>query len=141
MQRGREGDPDDRAFVRLKPSHRLAPRLLALVVQQGESSLAQFLGCRANSVRVVHLELQAHLWDGAIRRPVRCPEARLGGLRQPPKPEMLAALDPLAVEVVAARTRLERKAQRIDEQLAALLRIWRDHRNAGNELNIHARSV
>src|SRR5437764_3971685 len=54
---------------------------------------------------------------------------------------MLAALDPLAVEVVAAGTRLEREAQHIDEQLATLLRIGRDHRNAGNELNIHARSV
>jgi len=53
----------------------LAPRLLALVVQQGESSLAQFLGGGPNSVRVVRLELQAHLWDGAIRRPVRCAEA------------------------------------------------------------------
>src|SRR2546423_10148895 len=54
---------------------------------------------------------------------------------------MLAALDPLAVEVVAAGTRLEREAQHIDEQLATLLRIRRDHRNAGDELNIHARSV
>ena len=32
---------------------------------------------------------------------------------------MLAAVDPFAVEVVAARTRLEREAQRVDEQLAA----------------------
>ena len=38
MQGGRERDPDDRAFVRLKPSHRLTPRLLAAVVQEGESS-------------------------------------------------------------------------------------------------------
>jgi hypothetical protein len=40
MQRGRERDPDDRAFLRLKPRHRLAPRLLAPVVQKDESSLA-----------------------------------------------------------------------------------------------------
>ncbi len=40
VQRGRERDPDDRAFLRLKPSHRLAPWLLAPVVQQSESSLA-----------------------------------------------------------------------------------------------------
>jgi hypothetical protein len=55
--------------------------------------------------------------------------------------EMLAALDPLAVEVVAAGARLEREAQSLDEQLAALRRIWRDHRDAGNELNVHARSL
>jgi hypothetical protein len=54
---------------------------------------------------------------------------------------MLAALDPLAVEVVAAGARLQREAQRIDEQLAALLRIGRDHRDAGNELDIHGPSV
>ena len=65
----------------------------------------------------------------------------LSGLRQRPHPEMLAALDPLAVEVVAAGTRLERKAQRIDEQLAALRRIRRDHRDTGDELDVHARSV
>src|SRR2546421_881716 len=138
MQRRRERDPDNRAFFRLKPSHRLAPRLLAPVVQQGESSLAQLLGGGLNRVRVAHLELQAHLRDGPIRRPVRCAEARLRGLRQRPHPEVLAALDPLAVEVVAAGTRLEREAQRIDEQFAAPLRIWRDHRDAGDELNIHA---
>ena len=66
MQRGRERDPDDRAFWRLKPGHRLAPRFLAPLVQQGKSSLAQFLGGGLDSVRVAHLELQAHLRDGAI---------------------------------------------------------------------------
>src|SRR5215208_2582970 len=138
MKRGRERDPDDRAFFRLKPSHRLAPRLLAPVVQQGKSPLAQLLGGGLNSVRVAHLELQAHLRDGPIRRPVRCAEARLSGLRQRPHPEVLAALDPLAVEVVAAGSRLKREAQRIDEQFAALLRLWSDDRDACDELNIHA---
>ena len=42
---------------------------------------------------------------------------------------------------VQSSRRLEREAQRIDEQLTALLRIRRDHCDAGNKLNIHARSV
>src|SRR4051812_29053326 len=54
---------------------------------------------------------------------------------------MLAALNPLAAEVVTAGTCLEREAKRIDEQLATLRRIRRDHRDGGNELDIHVRSV
>jgi hypothetical protein len=49
-----------------RSSHRLAPRLLAPVVQQGG-----FPGNGPNSVHVVHLELHAQLRDGAIRWPVR----------------------------------------------------------------------
>jgi hypothetical protein len=47
---------------------------------------------------------------------------------------MFVARDPPAVEVVVARTRLEREVWRIDEQLAVLLRIRGGHRDAGNEL-------
>ena len=107
-------------------------------MQQGELSLAQFLGGRLDGVRVGNLELHAHLRDWAIRRPLGCAEARLGSLRQRPHPEMFAPVDSLAVEVVAALAGLERKAQRVDVELAALRRVRRDHCDARDELNVHA---
>jgi hypothetical protein len=54
---------------------------------------------------------------------------------------VLGAVDALAVEVVAAIGRLERQAQRTDEQPAAPLGIGGDHRDTGDEFDVHNPSL
>ena len=65
------------------------------------------------------------------------PKQAWGGLCQRPDAEVARAVDPFAVEVVAARIRLERQTERVDEELAARGRIRRHDRDAGDEEDIH----
>src|SRR5207244_1060929 len=75
---------------------------------------------------------------GCVRDADDRPEARLRRLGQRPDAEVLAGPDPLAVEVVVPRARLERQAERVDEQLPTPRRIGGDDSNPGNEENVHS---
>src|SRR6266702_7075002 len=68
--------------------------------------------------------------------PLRGAEARLRRLRERPDTEVLAAGDAPA-GVVAIALALQREAERIDEQLAALRRVGGDDRHARDEENVH----
>jgi hypothetical protein len=71
-------------------------------------------------IGVLDFELDTCLSDGAVAWPLLAPEAGLSGLAQRPHGGVLTAANVLAVEVVAALDRLERRAQRTDVELATL---------------------
>src|SRR3954470_499630 len=84
--------------------------------------------------------LDADLRDRPLCRPLRGPEARLGGLGQRPDSEVLAAPDLLAVVVLVITAAFERQPERVDVQLAGGGRVERDHGHAREELDLHATS-
>ena len=106
-----------------------------------EPQLPQLIGGGGNGVRILHLELDAHLRHGPVGRPIVGAEARLRRLGERPDAEMLAAPNPLAVEVLTAGVGLERKPQRVDVQLAALRRVGRDHGDARDPFDVHGRQL
>src|SRR5947209_924352 len=109
-------------------------------MQQLVAGLQQLLRCLAHCSRVRDIELDAYLRDRPLRRPLRVPEARLGGLGQGPHPEVLAAGDLLAALVLLIAAALERQTERVDEQLAASAGVGRDHSDSRQELDFHATS-
>ncbi len=110
-------DADDSAIHRLKSSHRLAPRLGAGIVEDVEAGSPELVSGGLHCGCVRDLELDAHLRNEAIHRPLVRSEAGLRRLAEGPYAEVLAAFDPLAVEVVVTSGGVERKSQRVDEQL------------------------
>src|SRR5205085_5155323 len=118
VERWRVRDSDDRALERLQPRHRLTPRLLARRMQELVADPLELLRRRAHRRCVRDVELDADLRDRPVRRPLCGPKARLGGLRQRPDTEVLAATDLLAVVVLVIATALQWQTQRVDVQLA-----------------------
>jgi hypothetical protein len=91
---------------------------------------------RAHRGGVRDVKLDADLRHRPLRRPLRRPEARLGSLRQRPDTERLTTGDLLAVVIVATMAR-QRQAKRIDIESPTGGRIWRDHRDGREELDVH----
>src|SRR5919204_3557585 len=96
---------------------------------------------RGHCRRIRDIELDAHLRHGPLRRPLRGAEARLGGLRQRPDTEVLAAADLVRVVVPVSLAAGERQAQRVDVQLAAVGRVGGDNGQGREELDVHPASV
>src|SRR3954466_11184216 len=119
VQLRREREPDDRPLERLQPRHGLAPRLLARAVQQGEAAPLELGGGGSDRLGVGDLELDAGLGHRPVVRPRARAEAGGRGLLEGPDPEVLAALDLLAVEVVVALGGGQRQAERVHVERAA----------------------
>src|SRR5581483_9049591 len=83
-----------------------------------------------------YVELDARLWNPYVIGPRRDAEACLSRLSEGPNPEVVAAADLLAGEVVAVKL-FERKPECVHIQLAALSGSGCDDRDAGNELDLH----
>jgi hypothetical protein len=107
-------------------------------MQQLVAGLLKF-SCRgADRGGIGHIELDADLRYQPSCRPLVGPEARLGGLRQRPNAERLAAGELLAV-VVAVTLAVQRKTQRVDIQAAAAGGIGSDYgpRSRGTRCSRH----
>jgi len=116
VQPGGIRQPDDQALGGGDSGDGLAPRLGARRTEQSHASrVPEPLRYR---VRAFHFELDADPRDGDALGPRCRPEARLGGLRQRPDTEVLAAGNLLAGEVVPIEP-LERQPQRVDVELPA----------------------
>src|SRR4051812_11560798 len=133
VQPRRERDPDHDVLARLEPCDRLAPWLLARVVEQLVTAPAPLLGRGLDGFGVLDLELDAYLRHRPLGGPFGRAEARLRRLRERPDAEVLAAADALAVDVVVAAR--QRQAERVDEELAALRGVGGDDGDACDELH------
>jgi hypothetical protein len=129
--------PTNSAIHRLEPSHRLAPRLWAGIVEDVEAGSPKLVSRVLHCGCVRDLELDADLRNEAIHRPLVCSEAGLRRLAEGPYAEVLAAPDLLAVEIIVTSGGVERKSQRVDEQLATPLDVVRDDAHACDELDVH----
>jgi hypothetical protein len=85
------------------------------------------------------IELDTDLWYRPLRRTLRRPKARLGGLSQRLDTERLTTSDPFAVVLFAALA-LQRHPNGVDVLLLTGGRIGRDHRHGREEFDVHATS-
>src|SRR5581483_9505723 len=71
VEQGDVRDADDRAFRRLQPGNRLAPRFLPRWVQQFVAGLLEFLCCWTYGRGGAHVEFDVELRHRMVRRPLR----------------------------------------------------------------------
>jgi hypothetical protein len=106
-------------------------------VQQLVARALKLAASRCDSFCVLDLELDRCLGDHPAGRPRRGAKARLGCLRERPHAEVLAAGDAFTGVVLIGVVLLQRQAEGVNEQLAALRRVSGDDRHARDEENVH----